>query len=97
MDILKYNNNISGKVSVSFIVVVLILTLLSTIVLFSIPVRACHTVGTFESDYVTPKTTFMQGEIVYGKGTDTTLRHFKLRICDPSDNVVYSSDPVYDG
>ena len=95
MEILKYYNNISRKVSASFIAIVLILTLLSSIILFATPVRACHSVGTFESDYITPKTTFMQGEIVYGKGTDTTPRHFKLRIRDPSDNVVYYSDPVY--
>jgi len=95
MKILDKNNNISNKVSVSFITIILILTSLSSIILFTIPVRACHSLGTFESDYVTPKTTFLQGEIVYGKGTDSTSRHYKLRIRDPSDNVVYYSNPVH--
>ena len=95
MKIFKNKNIISGKVSVSLIMIIFILTSVSAIILFTIPVRACHSVGTFESDYVTPKTTFMQGEIVYGKGSDIVSGHFKLRIRDPSNNIVYHSNPVH--
>lgn len=95
MILFKNRNNITRTVSASFIAIVLILTSVSAIMMFTIPVRACHSLGTFESDYVTPKTTFLQGEIVYGKGTDSVPRYYKLRIRDPSDNVVYCSNPVY--
>lgn len=86
--------NYTRKINVSFIMIVLVLSSLSSIILFTVPVRACSIVDTFESDYVTPKTTFLQGEIVYGKGTSFTIGHYKLRILDPSDNVTYCSNPV---
>ncbi|MFW6121388.1 MAG: InlB B-repeat-containing protein, partial [Petrotogales bacterium] len=92
MKILKCNN--LDKVSVNFITIIIIFASIS-IIFFTMPVRACHEVGTYESDYVTPKTTFLQGEIVYGKGTDIVPGHFKLRIRDPSNNIVNYSDPVY--
>ena len=89
----KYNNY--RKINTSFIAIVLILTSMSTILLFTTPVRACYSVGTYESDYVIPDYNFLQGEIVYGKGTDTISGHFKLRIRDPEDNVMYNSNPAY--
>jgi PKD repeat protein len=88
-------DRISRKASASIITIVLIVTSLSSVILFATPVRAGQIEGTFESDYATPKTTFMQGENVYGKGTCYTPGHFKLRILDPNDTIVYSSDPVY--
>jgi len=92
----KYKHyNHTGKVNVSFIMIVLVLFSLSSIMLFTVPVRACSIVDTFESDYVTPKTIFLQGEIVYGKGTSVANGHYKLRVLDPSDNVTYCSNPVY--
>jgi len=95
MIILKSKNNIYRKANATFLMIVLILTSMSTILLFTTPVKACYTVGTFESDYIIPDYSFLQGEIVYGKGTDTFSGHFKLRIRDPEDNVVYNSNPVY--
>ena len=97
MEILNKKDNISKKVNASFIAIVLILTSLSSIILFVEPVSACHFyVGTFESDHVTPKTTFLRGEIVYGKGwKDESSGHLKLRIRDPSNNIVYHSNPVH--
>jgi len=95
MIILKNKNKILKKANVSFIAIVFILTSVSTIILFTTPVRACESVGTFESDYITSKTTFIQGGIVYGKGTDYTPKYLKLKICDPSDNIVNYSNPVF--
>ena len=96
MNIFKYKHNTPGKLSATFFAIVLILTSISAIILFTIPVRACHYVGTFESDYVTPKTTFLPGEIVYGKGGNNVNGYYKLRIRDPSGNVVYYSNPVFE-
>ena len=57
------------------------------------PVSACHyEVGTFESDYTTAKTSFFKGEIVYGRGNAYGYNYpLKLRINDPSGNIVYYS------
>jgi uncharacterized repeat protein (TIGR02543 family) len=63
----------------------------------NISVKACYPdVGTYEHDYITPKQTFFPGEIIYGKGMSKVHDHYKLRIRDPSDNVTYYSNPVYD-
>jgi hypothetical protein len=91
---MKKINSIPKKANVNIITIVLIFTSLSSIILFVPPVSASHQVGTFECDYITPKTTFMQGEIVYGKGTDTCQQYFKLRILDPDDNIMFTSDPL---
>ena len=62
---------------------------------FTAPVKACQSVGTYECDFITPKKIFMQGETVYGKETYTNEIHFRLRIRDIDNNVVFCSDPVY--
>lgn len=96
MNILKTNSNNSKKISVSFIAVAMLLNLVIFSIIFTIPVSACHTVGTFESDYKTPKTTFMIGETVYGVGEDIVKANYKLRIFNPSGDIVFISDPIYD-
>lgn len=77
--------------------VLLIITvmLLFTTNLFIYPTKACHNVGTYESDYTTPKINFIPEDTVYGKetyGVEVTLR---LRIRDPDNNVKYVSDPSH--
>lgn len=86
------NNN--RKLTITTIIF-LLLTSLITINIFTTPIKACHSVGTYESDYTTPKTIFMQTQIVYGKETYTNDIHIRLRIRDPSNNVIFCSDPVY--
>jgi PKD repeat protein len=89
-NILKQNTK---KFSVSVLAILLILTALSTVLIFTIPVGACtYTVGTYESDYTTPKTSFFKGETVYGRGTADVNRLLKLRIRDPDGNIVYYSN-----
>lgn len=81
----------------SFVAIILLLTSISTIILFSLPASAnLPCVGTFESDFITEKTTFHQGEIVFGQGANKVPEHYKLRIRDPSDNVTFYSNPVFD-
>jgi PKD repeat protein len=77
------------------IYIALFLTLILLINLSAITVVACHKVGTFESDYSTPKTIFMQGEIVYGREYYNKAQYLKLRIRDPNNNVVYVTDPIF--
>lgn len=80
----------------SLVFTMMLLTSLLLMTLYALPVKACHTVGTYESDYETPKTIFMRGETVYGKEYYNPPQHLKLRIRDPSNNEVFCSDPVYD-
>ena len=82
--------NMNNKKSVSALVVI---GLISVIIFTASPVSACHyEVGTFESDYITTKNSFFKGEIVYGKGNAYGYNYpLKLRINDPSDNIVYYS------
>jgi hypothetical protein len=90
---LKNRKNLIKKFGAPFTSTIFILSVISTILLISIPVSACYyTVGTYENDYSTPKTSFYIGETVYGKGTADVNKLLKLRIIDPLDNIVYYSD-----
>ena len=82
--------NMNNKKSLSALVAI---GLISVIIFASNTVSACHyEVGTFESDYVTTKNSFYKGEIVYGKGNAYGYNYpLKLRINDPSGNIVYYS------
>lgn len=95
-DLLKYKNKILKKFCVSLIIIVLILISFSITIRFIIPVSGCQIVGTFESDYYTPKKSFMQGDTIYGKAVDSVPWNFKLRFRDPNGNIIYSSNPIYD-
>jgi len=71
-----------------------IFSLISILSISAIPVSACHyTLGTFEEDFETEKTSFVKCETVYGMaegvGYDNLL---KLRIKDPDGNIVHCSD-----
>jgi len=92
---LKYNNHKNLKKSrincyISYIIILLLIIQIGTI-----SVNACHTVGTYEYDYITTKTTYVQGEIVYGKETYTSTETLRLRIKDPEDTVIFESDPIF--
>jgi PKD repeat protein len=84
------------KANARFAPILLLFILIFSILFCTITVNACgHTVGTFEEDYTSSKTTFVLGETVYGKGTKNYDGYLKLRIRDPNNNVVFYSDPVY--
>ena len=87
-------NYLTWKANARIIPILLILILIFSL-FCTTTVNACgHTVGTFDDDYTTPKTTFILGETVYGKGTKNINGHLKLRIRDPDNNVVFNSNPV---
>lgn len=77
-----------------FISIIIILSFI--VQLGFVTVIACNSVGTYEADYQTPKTTFSQGEVVYGKETYGHKITLMLRIRDPNNVVVFESNPVYD-
>ncbi len=80
----------------NIVLTLFILSLFSIVVFFSYPVSACrYSVGTFESDYSTSKTSFCVGDTVFGKGTADVYRLLKLRIKDPEDNIVHYSNESY--
>ena len=66
--------------NVNFILKIFIISLLVIPTLFSLPGSACHCVGTYESDFITPKTIFVQGEIIYGKVSWDPAKDVKLRL-----------------
>lgn len=91
----KSNINFSFNLKIkNIILITLLLTSISITTLFTVPVQACRNVGTYEEDFETPKTTFMLGDIVYGKGGDDYERDFRLRLRDQNNNLMYISDPV---
>jgi len=80
-----------NKKSLSIFVVAGLLLILLAVT--SIASACYYEVGTFESDYTTPKNTFFKGEFVFGRGNAYGYNYpLKLRICDPSCNIVYYSD-----
>ncbi len=92
---LKKQSNIIRKIGANFISSILVFSVIS-IIIISTPVIACsYTVGTFEEDYSTSKISFYKGETVFGKGTADIHRLLKLRIIDPSNNIVYYSNESY--
>ena len=92
----KKRNNLIKKFAPSFTSIMFIVSAIFTIILISNPVSACYyTVGTFENDYTTSKISFFIGETVYGKGTADVNKLLKLRIIDPSDNIVHYSNESY--
>jgi LPXTG-motif cell wall-anchored protein len=80
-----------NKKSISALVV---MGLISVIIFTAGPVSACHyEVGTYENDYASTKNSFFKGETVYVMGNAYGYNYpLKLRINDPSCNVVYYSD-----
>jgi len=82
--------NMNNRKSVSVLVVI---GLISVLILATDSVSACHyVVGTYESDYTTQKGSFFKGETIYGRGNAYGYNYpLKLRIKDPSDNIVYYS------
>ena len=92
MKLIKRKNNIN-KFGANFTSTIIVLSAISSILLISIPVSACYyTVGTYENDYSTSKISFYTGETVFGKGTADVNKLLKLRIKDPSNNIVYYSN-----
>jgi len=88
------NRKIIKKFETSIISIILLISGISVVMLAAIPAIACHyTVGTFESDFTTEKTTFSIGETVYGRGNAYGYDYkLKLRIKDPDGTIVYHSD-----
>jgi hypothetical protein len=85
-----------NRYATKFAVTTLLLASISVFSLFSIPVSACsYTVGTYENDLETPKDLFIVGEYVYAKGTSDVHTLLKLRIIDPSGNIVFYSNESY--
>ena len=81
----------NGKI-IKFKSLILFSFLLTSFIFLNIlilPVKACHCVGTYESDYNTPKVIFMQGEIVYGKVDWIPAKNVKLRNDPNLDGLSY--------
>jgi hypothetical protein len=90
----RYNKII--RFASRIVVPTLLLISISAISLLSIPVSACtYKVGTYENDFQTPKDKFFVGEYVYAKGISDVYRLIKLRIIDPSGNIVFYSNESY--
>jgi PKD repeat protein len=83
------------KSNVGRIPIVFILFLILSLFVCANTVNACvFTIGTFDSPNSNPKTTFFQGETVYGKGTCDAIGYYMLRIRDPNNNE-FNSPVIY--
>jgi len=95
----KNSNNNFKKFTAGFFVIIMMLVSLSAISLFATPAKAGtfmdSTVGTFENNNLISKTVFVQGETIYGYGNLGRNGLIRLRIRNPNNMVMHTSDEIY--